>query len=64
MNKEDICVLYNAFTKLCDYIEQETSDSCIKCPLASTVCFIDNQADIQNFARALQRIREDCGIVK
>lgn len=64
MNKEDICVLYNAFTKLCDYIEQETSDSCRKCPLASTVCFTGNQIDAQNFAMALQRIREECGIIK
>ena len=62
MNKEDVSILYNAFTQLCDYVEKETIDSCSKCPLASTVCFTGNQIDGEKFAMALQRIREGCGI--
>lgn len=59
MNKADVIILYNAFTQLCDYVENETVDGCSKCPLASKVCFTGNQVDGKNFAMTLQRIREN-----
>lgn len=62
MNKADVIILYNAFARLCDYVEKETVDSCNKCPLASIVCFSDNQEDGERFTIALKRIREECGI--
>ena len=54
MFNTDLERLYDAFVKLCDYIEQKTESSCADCP-HNAVCFglAGNE-----FAESLKRIRE------
>ncbi len=54
--KEDVETLYNAFIKLCDYIECEIE--CGKCPLWKPIDrgIISCQCD--GFGKSLKRIRE------
>ncbi len=54
--KEDVETLYNAFTKLCDYIEQEVG--CGECPLWETICSQPNSYQCDGFTESLKRIRE------
>ncbi len=53
MDITDIKRLYDAFTELCDYIEQETKGGCIECPY-NKVCF--GMAG-NEFAKSLKRIK-------
>lgn len=52
---QDVERLYDAFVKLCDYIETGIKDSCEKCP-HKHICFgwAGNE-----FQESLQRIKED-----
>ena len=50
----DVERLYDAFTKICDYVEKDTKESCEKCPHRN-ICFgLSGNA----FAESLKRIRE------
>ena len=53
MDNTDIKRLYDAFTELCDYIEQETEGGCMECPY-NKVCF--GMAG-NEFAKSLKRIK-------
>lgn len=47
--KEDVLTLYNAFTKLCDYIEREVD--CGNCPLWRDICSQPNSQQCSDFQR-------------
>jgi len=56
----DIEKLYDAFIKTCDYIEEE--NGCGKCPLWNEICGSNDKSKIDEFSKALARIRETTGI--
>ena len=53
-DEADVEKLYNAFVSICDYVEQNTTESCAKCP-HNSICFGSNGI---SFANSLQKIRE------
>lgn len=55
MEKEDVKKLYEAFVALCDYVEQDTEDSCKRCP-RENICFGENG---EVFAKTLKRIKTE-----
>lgn len=57
--KDDVLTLYNAFIKLCDFIECEVE--CGKCPLWENICSQPNGYQCDEFAESLKRIRETLG---
>ncbi len=54
--EDDVLTIYNAFVKLCDYIEHESE--CGKCPLWIDICGQPNSYQCDEFSKSLKRIRE------
>lgn len=55
--KEDVKILYDAFVKLCDYIECEIE--CSKCPMWKNICGKSDSVEYNDFAESLKRIRDN-----
>lgn len=66
MNKvfdtEDINNLYNSFTEICDFIENEVG--CGKCPLYEKMCGAEDKTRVNEFCESLSRIRDIARIQK
>lgn len=58
--EDDVLTLYDAFIKLCDFIECDVQ--CGKCPLWKEICSQPNSYQCDEFAESLKRIRETLGI--
>lgn len=57
---DDIKKVYSAFLSLCDYIEENVG--CGKCPLYDDMCGAKDKTSVEDFARAMARIRAGAGI--
>ena len=55
VKKNDLKLLYNAFEKICDYMECEVG--CGECPLWSRTCHAE-EAKWREFVAATERIRK------
>lgn len=60
MEVSDVKKLYEAFTKLCDYVEQETENGCLDCPLHH-VCY-GTEGD--SFAETIHKLQKEFYVLK